>query len=97
MQKYNIVKKVGQGGFGKAYIVSSKSDSKYYIMKTMDYDEWAFKEARVLQSLNHQNIVKYVDSFREGNNFIVIMEYADSGDLSQKIYYHNTQKSNPLK
>ena len=75
MQKYNIVKKVGQGGFGKAYIVSSKSDSKYYIMKTMDYDEWAFKEAQVLQSLNHQNIVKYVDSFREGNNFSVIMEY----------------------
>lgn len=44
-------------------------------MKTMDYDEWAFKEAQVLQSLNHQNIVKYVESFREGNNFSVIMEY----------------------
>jgi NIMA (never in mitosis gene a)-related kinase len=45
----------------------------------------ATKEADVLKSLRHPNIVRYVASFTERGCFYIVMEFADGGDLSQKI------------
>lgn len=111
MQKYDVVdsKTIGEGGFGKAKLVRTKTEkyinirnrtlkmpSDLYIMKIMDYDNWASEEAKMLQSLSHPNIVKYIDSFREGNKFHIIMEYAKGGDLEKSIQtFSNTRSYYP--
>jgi NIMA (never in mitosis gene a)-related kinase len=38
-------------------------------------------EATLLSRLNHPNIVKFIESFREGKSLMICMEYADGGDL----------------
>ena len=44
------------------------------------------QEARLLEVLQHPNIVKFIDAFpnKEGK-LCIIMSYADGGDLKQKI------------
>eukprot|EP00440_Ansanella_granifera_P062314 gb/GFBE01067563.1/.p1 GENE.gb/GFBE01067563.1/~~gb/GFBE01067563.1/.p1 ORF type:complete len:511 (+),score=84.83 gb/GFBE01067563.1/:1-1533(+) len=41
----------------------------------------ALKEAEVLKSLSHPNIIGYEDAFLEEGRLCIVMEYADGGDL----------------
>lgn len=44
------------------------------------------KEVRLLQSLEHPNIIKYMDSFIEGTTELIIcFEWAAAGDLKRQI------------
>ena len=45
-----------------------------------------FKEAKILEALNHPNIVKFKEVYVTTNHKLnIVMEYADGGDLSKKI------------
>ena len=59
--------------------------------------ENALNEIRILASINHPNVVSYKEAFYDPNskslwyfiaNFSIVMEYADGGDLLQKIFEH---------
>merc|ERR1711974_189961 len=45
----------------------------------------ACREAEVLRSLSHSNIVAYRDAFVEGRTLHIVMEYAGGGDLQGAI------------
>ncbi|KAL9976486.1 hypothetical protein ACROYT_G013794 [Oculina patagonica] len=45
----------------------------------------AMREARLLSNLNHPNIVKFLDSFMDGEFFCIVTEYCEGGDLDDKI------------
>tara|TARA_B110001450_G_scaffold231198_1_gene232911 strand:+ start:145 stop:321 length:177 start_codon:yes stop_codon:yes gene_type:complete len=47
----------------------------------------ALNEIRLLASINHPNIVTYKESFfdEQSQCLCLVMEYADDGDLTQKI------------
>ena len=91
--KYEVIRTLGEGGYGRALLVRCRTDpSKRYVMKEVRLSalkpkerEEARREAKVLAALRHPNIVQYVDSFEDGRNFYIVMEYADGGDLAQKI------------
>lgn len=38
IEDFNIVRVVGRGSFGKVYLLTKKSDSKVYAMKTLKKD-----------------------------------------------------------
>ena len=48
--------------------------------------EQILTEILILASLNHKNIIRYKHSFRHQqiNTLIIIMEYADDGDIESK-------------
>eukprot|EP00938_MAST-03A_sp_MAST-3A-sp1_P002398 g2398.t1 len=91
MRNYQKIKSLGKGSFGQAWLVLSKKNRSRYVAKVMQEfqteEERAdcFKEARVLRSLKHPNIVRYVDSFAENEKFHIVMEFVDGGDLAQLI------------
>ena len=95
---YEVIKTLGEGGYGQALLVKDKKDGQRYVMKKVrltalkpkDRAE-ALREAQVLASLRCDNIVQYKESFEERGYFYIIMEYADGGDLAQKIQKRGKQ------
>ena len=47
-------------------------------------------ENNILKSINHENIVKYIDSFKDKDSYSIIMEYCDNSDLLN--YIENIKK-----
>lgn len=43
------------------------------------------KEVLIHKSLNHDNIVKFYQSFQQCDKFYIIMEYASGGELFDRI------------
>lgn len=91
---------IGRGNFGVATIVVEKSTGIEYVAKKItqaSLNEYEIKqcqlEARLLQSLDHQHIVKYKETFSEPGMMIIIMEYCRGGDLSQLIRTHIQHRS----
>ena len=50
---------------------------------------------RILASINHINVVGYKQAFLEDEKFLcIVMDYADDGDVYQKIVEHQKNKTN---
>lgn len=88
---YAKIKDIGQGSYGKAVLVQDR-DSKLYVMKIIDMSRMdkkqqkdAANEVKVLASLKHPYIVSYRESFTEHRNLAIVMDYADGGDLHERI------------
>lgn len=88
---YSTVKCIGKGSFGLATLVRDAAGD-FLVMKTTSIDlsdprqrEAAAAEVSVLASLKHPYIVRYRESFFEDGTLAIVMDYADGGDLDQRI------------
>lgn len=67
----------------RAYAVAIKRISVDMMdMKTRDK---CLKEVRVLQNLDHPNIIRYLESFIHGNDLFIVFEWAAAGDLKRQL------------
>ncbi|XP_037383147.1 serine/threonine-protein kinase Nek5 [Talpa occidentalis] len=92
MDKYDVVKAIGEGAFGKAYLAKGKSDGKHCVIKEINFakmpiqeKEASRKEVILLAKMKHPNIVTFFSSFQENNRLFIVMEYCDGGDLMKRI------------
>lgn len=61
---FNIVDRIGKGGFGIVYEVECKNDRRKYALKFVKFntetaDSMVYREVQVLGTLHHKNIIKY--------------------------------------
>ena len=73
--------------------VKSKLNKEIYEMKIMEnieLDKYKIfeKNLYMLKLLGHQNMLKYYSSFVENNNYYIIMDYAEGGNLKNYIKIH---------
>ena len=100
---YKCLKLLGEGSFGKAYLCQNLQDNSQCVIKQIildDLDEEEKKETLneviILKKLDHSNIIKFKDVFtktKPKNTLNIVTEYADGGDLNQKILKHKEKKS----
>mmetsp|Transcript_105327 Transcript_105327/g.298122 ORF Transcript_105327/g.298122 Transcript_105327/m.298122 type:complete len:416 (-) Transcript_105327:59-1306(-) len=90
-RSYTKIREIGQGTYGKAVLVNDR-EGKHYVMKVIDMSRMDSKqrkdsinEVKVLSSLKHPYVVSYRESYTENRNLVIIMDYADGGDLHQRI------------
>lgn len=88
---YAKIKDIGQGSYGKAVLVQDR-EAKLFVMKIIDMSRMdskqrkdAVNEVKVLSSLKHPYIVSYRESFQEHRHLAIVMDYADGGDLHERI------------
>jgi hypothetical protein len=87
--KYTVVGKLGVGVFGEVYLANSKADPNgpQVALKKLSKNHPKFKPAAVTkeinagQYLNHEAIVKYVDTFETMSSVYLVLEYFKGKDL----------------
>ena len=92
---YKFIKLLGEGSFGKAYLCQNLQDDsdcviKQIILDNLDQKEKdeTLNEVIILRKVDHSNIIKFLDVFtrtKPNNSLNIVTEYADGGDLSQKL------------
>ncbi|XP_071328763.1 serine/threonine-protein kinase Nek5-like isoform X2 [Trachinotus anak] len=102
MNNYEVIRQIGEGAFGKAFLVRDKGGGgdRRCVVKQINLrkmsakeKEASKKEVTLLSKMRHPNIVSFTSSFHEGGSLYIVMEYCDGGDLMKKI---NMQRGVPF-
>lgn len=79
---------LGQGSYGKVYMVVKKDTGKCYAMKEMSKEKMKqadikapFDEKRILECVDHPFIVKLYYSFQDSRNLYMILDLLAGGEL----------------
>lgn len=91
LSSYEFEQFLGKGGFGSVFKVTSLSDGNPYAIKVInieneeDFGTFSL-ESQIHAAISHQNIIKYINSFRipKESLFVIILELADDS-LRSKI------------
>lgn len=88
---YTEQRKIGEGSFGRALLVTNEDNTKL-VCKMVDVSQAspkemqdAIREGRLLAALKHPYIVRYRESFIDGGWFCILMDYCEGGDLTKQI------------
>ena len=94
MNGFDIIKKLGDGAYSIVYKVRRRADNKVYALKKVKMKNLndkekknSLNEVRILASIKSPFVISYKEAFisEEDSCLCLVMEYADKGDLYQKI------------
>ena len=96
MEGFEILEKLGDGAYSIVYKVKRKEDNNIYALKKVKLKglsekekQNALNEVRILASVKSPFVISYKEAFieEEKETLCIVMEYADKGDLYQKIVH----------
>ena len=84
-EQYKKIKLLGEGAFGKAYLVHCEHSGDDAVIKEIDIGRMAedekkevLKEAKIMESLKHPNIIRFREVYKtKKGNLCIVMDYAD--------------------
>jgi serine/threonine-protein kinase Chk2 len=95
---YHLGRCIGKGNFSEVHIGVNRSTGERVAVKVVDTlktEQFSKKsrsvalnidsEMEVLRTLNHPNIIKFYGMYRSPANVHLVLEYADGGDLLNRI------------
>ncbi|XP_066146852.1 uncharacterized protein Nuak1 isoform X2 [Euwallacea fornicatus] len=88
-QRFDIIKKLGQGTFGKVQLGINKETGQEVAIKTIkkskiesDADLIRIRrEIQIMSSVQHPNIIHIYEVFENREKMVLVMEYAAGGEL----------------
>lgn len=98
---YEIVKAIGKGKFAVVYRAKNVLNDEIVALKRISVDliddktrDKCLKEVKLLQSLDHPNIIRYLDSFITENDLVIVVEWAAAGDLKRQLRKQQEKQQN---
>ena len=97
MDDFQIISKLGEGAYSTVFKVKRIIDNEIYALKKVKLmnlsekeKENSLNEVRILASVKSNFVVSYKEAFfdEKDNTLCIVMEFADRGDLYQKIVAH---------
>ena len=103
-EQYKVVATLGEGAFGKCFLVQTASSFQHRVIKQIDLNPLssferneALREAKILEKLHHPNIIRFYEVYRtRKNKLCIVMEYADDKDLAAKLESQHQSLPEPL-
>ena len=91
--KYNVIKPIGKGAFGVVLLVEEIESKQVFACKMIPRTNQKMEakihnEIRIMQSVQHRNIIKLLDLFVDEYNYYLVTEYCPKGTLHQYIATH---------
>ena len=91
---FEFVKLVGQGAFGKVFLVKRKSDNMFLALKVMrkerliekNHTDYIRMERDVLTKVQHPYIVTLHASFQTSSKLYLVMDFINGGHLFFQLY-----------
>ena len=97
MNDFQIISKLGEGAYSTVFKVKRNIDNQIYALKKVKLlnlsekeKENSLNEVRILASVKSNFVVSYKEAFfdEKDNTLCIVMEFADRGDLYQRIVQH---------
>ena len=96
IEDLTLIKLLGKGSFGEVYLSTKRGKREFFATKKMNRSQadqpsirkYFENEIRILDSLNHPNIVKLEELKQTKDYYYIVMEYINGGSLTDclKIY-----------
>ncbi len=83
--KFGLLDVMQEDKHGAVYLYEDKSSHKLLVIKKKTASKKGFREAKVLQSLKHPNLVNILGTSKNQHVFIVVMEYVAGGSLQDRL------------
>lgn len=96
MQRYRIMKKVGEGGFGLVYKARDTQERRYVAIKQItlatlnaremiEVTDSYNREITILPKLHHYHLPEVYDHFTDPGHWYIVMQYLDGQTLEEKL------------
>ncbi|CAK58560.1 unnamed protein product (macronuclear) [Paramecium tetraurelia] len=89
---YIINKILGEGSYGQVRLVQHKKTGQQRAMKQIqkkkilkEQEDAMFSEVALLKDMDHQNIVKLFELYQDSQNYYLVTEYLNGGELLDKL------------
>lgn len=89
-ERYELGEEIGRGAFGQVFKATCVKDGNVVAIKQISLSGMSpdrlvdiMQEIDLLKKLNHENIVKYIESFKTRSHLHIVLEYMEQGALSQ--------------
>ena len=92
-KNYTILKELGEGAYSSVHLVKNNFSGEKRAMKSLKItkkvslkeEQEIINEIFILKSLDHPNILKIFEFYQTKNEYNLITEYCDGGDLYKEI------------
>lgn len=91
--KYQILERLGSGGFGTVYLAEDKLLNRKVALKVPHHqqdEQGLLQEPRIMASLKHPNIVELITVEQKDETFFMVMEYVEGESLDRLIRRERT-------
>ena len=86
---FHVIRQIGDGSFGKVYIVKHKKTNVTYAIKEINKNDknnqegkpYFRREIEIMYKVHHPNVVKLYSHFEDERNCYFVMEYVENGNL----------------
>ena len=103
IEEFNIIERLGSGGYSVVYLVQNKKSGRKYALKCADRfkkgkdrSERTYTEIKVLEKLKHKNIIRLKGWFEDKNTVYLVLEYISGKDCS-KFFKHTLPDKTQIK
>ena len=92
LKDYTFIKDIGEGNFGKVKLSVLNDTQQQYAIKILDKKKLkaqtktsSLNEIEIISKLKHPNIINVEKILEDENNYYIIMEYCENGELYEYI------------
>jgi serine/threonine-protein kinase ULK4 len=83
MNNFHVYEEIGKGKYSSVYKGRKKRSLEYVAVKSIDKSrkKKVLNEVKIINNLNHPNILRFHNWYETRNHFWIISEYCAGGDL----------------